>query len=188
MGGIIGRLFREFAICVSVAVAVSGVISLTMTPMLCAWLLNEPSAKTHGRVYRLAEGAFDVMLSTYRVGARSCPAPARADSGRHAGDHGRDHLAVRDRTEGPVPTAGHRSDHRCRQSRPRCFLRCNVRTHSAPRPYCHDRSGCRQRALLDRPGRDAEPGPHAHQPQTVRQSRCDGDTGHEPTEAEGRRR
>ena len=56
MGGIIGRLFREFAVCVSVAVAVSGVISLTMTPMLCAWLLDEPSAKRHGRLYRLAAG------------------------------------------------------------------------------------------------------------------------------------
>ena len=49
MGGIIGRLFREFAVCVSVAVAVSGIISLTMTPMLCAWLLGDQPAETHGR-------------------------------------------------------------------------------------------------------------------------------------------
>jgi multidrug efflux pump len=48
MGGIIGRLFREFAVCVSVAVAVSGVISLTMTPMLCAWLLSEPGSPADG--------------------------------------------------------------------------------------------------------------------------------------------
>ena len=72
MGGIIGRLFREFAICVSVAVAVSGVISLTMTPMLCAWLLDEPAERPTAGFIAWLEGAFDVMLGSYRTGSIVC--------------------------------------------------------------------------------------------------------------------
>ena len=68
MGGIIGRLFREFAVCVSVAVAVSGVVSLTMTPMLCAWLLGKRSVETHGALYRFFERVFDSMLHHYATG------------------------------------------------------------------------------------------------------------------------
>jgi multidrug efflux pump len=68
MGGIIGRLIREFAVCVSVAVAVSGVISLTMTPMLCAWLLGHRPAEAHGRLYRVSERAFEGMLRRYANG------------------------------------------------------------------------------------------------------------------------
>jgi multidrug efflux pump len=68
MGGIIGRLFREFAVCVSAAVAVSGVISLTMTPMLCAWLLGHRPAETHGRLYRLSQRAFEGVLRSYSHG------------------------------------------------------------------------------------------------------------------------
>jgi multidrug efflux pump len=68
MGGIIGRLFREFAVCVSVAVAVSGIISLTLTPMLCAWLLGQQNARTHGGLYRQAQRAFDALLRRYANG------------------------------------------------------------------------------------------------------------------------
>jgi multidrug efflux pump len=68
MGGIIGRLFREFAVCVSVAVAVSGIISLTITPMLCAWLLGKQSARTHGGLYRQAQRAFEALLRRYANG------------------------------------------------------------------------------------------------------------------------
>ncbi len=68
MGGIIGRLFREFAVCVSAAVAVSGVISLTMTPMLCAWLLGHRSVGTHGSLYRVAQRIFGELLHRYANG------------------------------------------------------------------------------------------------------------------------
>ena len=49
MGGIIGRLFREFAVTISVAIAVSLVVSLTTTPMMCAWLLKAKDEEKHGR-------------------------------------------------------------------------------------------------------------------------------------------
>ena len=63
MGGIVGRLFREFAVTLSVAIAVSMVISLTATPMMCAYLLKqEPS---HGWMYRTSERAFEWVVRLY---------------------------------------------------------------------------------------------------------------------------
>jgi multidrug efflux pump subunit AcrB len=65
MGGIIGRLFREFAVTLSVAIAISMVISLTTTPMMCAYLLGEHQGERHGRWYRASQRAFDWMHSHY---------------------------------------------------------------------------------------------------------------------------
>ncbi len=67
MGGIVGRLFREFAITLSTAIFVSMVISLTTTPMMCALLLKHEKDQKHGRLYTLSEKFFDGMLSIYRV-------------------------------------------------------------------------------------------------------------------------
>ena len=66
MGGIVGRLFREFAITLSTAILVSMVISLTTTPTMCAYLLKSEHGKEHGRIYRANERFFDWMLSLYR--------------------------------------------------------------------------------------------------------------------------
>jgi multidrug efflux pump len=66
MGGIVGRLFREFAITLSTAILVSMVISLTTTPMMCAYLLKDEKHIKHGRMYRLSERFFDWVLSLYR--------------------------------------------------------------------------------------------------------------------------
>jgi len=67
MGGIVGRLFREFAITVSTAILVSMVVSLTTTPAMCAHFLKAHSPEeTHGRAYRLSETFFSGMLSVYR--------------------------------------------------------------------------------------------------------------------------
>jgi multidrug efflux pump len=63
MGGIVGRLFREFAITLSVAIAVSLVVSLTTTPMMCAHLLKEQ--KSHGWLYETSERAFNWVVSMY---------------------------------------------------------------------------------------------------------------------------
>ena len=66
MGGIVGRLFREFAVTLSTAVFVSMIISLTTTPMMCAYLLKNERKKEHGRVYMATEHVFDWVLSMYR--------------------------------------------------------------------------------------------------------------------------
>ncbi|MCA1583090.1 MAG: multidrug efflux RND transporter permease subunit [Acidobacteria bacterium] len=65
MGGIVGRLFREFAVTLSVAIAVSLVVSLTTTPMMCAKLLKPHAAQSHGRFYKASERAFDWILGRY---------------------------------------------------------------------------------------------------------------------------
>jgi multidrug efflux pump len=65
MGGIVGRLFREFAVTLSVAILVSLVISLTTTPMMCALLLQHDRPEDHGRLYTTSEKFFSWMLRTY---------------------------------------------------------------------------------------------------------------------------
>ena len=65
MGGIVGRLFREFAMTVSCAVLVSAFVSLTLTPMMCSRFLAPPP-KQHGRAYRMMEAVFDGMIGFYR--------------------------------------------------------------------------------------------------------------------------
>jgi hydrophobe/amphiphile efflux-1 (HAE1) family protein len=68
MGGIIGRLFREFAVTVSVAVVASAFVSLTLTPVLCSLFLKEQTLHGRGRFNRIAERGFDWMLRTYDRG------------------------------------------------------------------------------------------------------------------------
>jgi len=70
MGGIVGRLFREFAVTLAAAVFVSMVISLTTTPMMCAKLLGNPKDQAHGRFYQLSETLFRRMLAGYERGLR----------------------------------------------------------------------------------------------------------------------
>jgi len=66
MGGIVGRLFREFAVTLSAAILVSMVISLTTTPMMCAYLLKSERDVKHGRMYVQSERFFDWILGFYR--------------------------------------------------------------------------------------------------------------------------
>ena len=66
MGGIVGRLLREFAMTVAIAVAVSAVISLTLTPMMCARFLSSHDDARHGWMYRVIERFFDALLGGYR--------------------------------------------------------------------------------------------------------------------------
>ena len=66
MGGIVGRLFREFAITLSTAILVSMAISLSTTPMMCAYLLRNQHQQKHGRMYMATERMFDRILDFYR--------------------------------------------------------------------------------------------------------------------------
>ncbi|MGA2886803.1 MAG: efflux RND transporter permease subunit [Terracidiphilus sp.] len=70
MGGIVGKLFREFAVTLSVAIAVSLLVSLTTTPMLCAKFLKSRDESRHGRIYRASERAFEWLHSEYATGLR----------------------------------------------------------------------------------------------------------------------
>ena len=66
MGGIIGRLFREFAVTLATAILVSMIISLTTTPMMCSRVLRAEKDVKHGRIYRWSERAFNKILHGYR--------------------------------------------------------------------------------------------------------------------------
>jgi multidrug efflux pump len=66
MGGIIGRLFREFAMVISISIMISLAVSLATTPMMCAVLLRSDTGEGHGWFYRTSERFFDAMLEAYR--------------------------------------------------------------------------------------------------------------------------
>jgi multidrug efflux pump len=65
MGGIVGRLFREFAVTLSAAIGVSLLVSLTTTPMMCAKFLKPLDREKHGRIYRAGERVFNWVLNNY---------------------------------------------------------------------------------------------------------------------------
>src|ERR1700756_182912 len=66
MGGLVGRLFREFAMTITVSIVISLVVSLTTTPMMCAVLLRGERGRPHGRIYRVSERVFEALLNFYR--------------------------------------------------------------------------------------------------------------------------
>jgi hydrophobe/amphiphile efflux-1 (HAE1) family protein len=65
LGGVMGRLFREFSVTIGVAVLVSGVISLTLVPMLCSRYLREGSHRQHGRLYEWSENGYQWLIRVY---------------------------------------------------------------------------------------------------------------------------
>ncbi|WP_298014074.1 efflux RND transporter permease subunit [uncultured Castellaniella sp.] len=66
MGGIVGRLFREFAVTVVMTIGLSVLVTLTLTPMLCSKFLRDLQHVRHGRVYQAFERGFDILLGAYR--------------------------------------------------------------------------------------------------------------------------
>lgn len=70
MGGYVGKLFQEFAVTITASLLLSLVISLTLTPMMCARLLKDDSRRKHGRIYLLFERGFDALLALYARGLR----------------------------------------------------------------------------------------------------------------------
>jgi len=70
MGGVMGRLLHEFAVTIACAVLISGVVSLTLTPMLCSRFLRPPAAERHGRIYNASERIFQGMLDAYQWSLR----------------------------------------------------------------------------------------------------------------------
>jgi multidrug efflux pump len=70
MAGIVGRLFREFAVTLSIAILVSLLVSLTLTPMMSARLLEREAGHKHGRIYQFNERAFNFLLRSYDRGLK----------------------------------------------------------------------------------------------------------------------
>jgi hydrophobic/amphiphilic exporter-1 (mainly G- bacteria), HAE1 family len=70
MPGILGRLFHEFAVTICIAILISGVVSLSLTPMLCSRFLRPPRTEQHGRFYQATERVFDALLRVYERSLR----------------------------------------------------------------------------------------------------------------------
>src|SRR4029077_15108937 len=68
MGGIIGRLFREFAITVTITILVSAFVALTLSPMMCSLFLKDERKARHGRAYLFIERGFERLLRLYTRG------------------------------------------------------------------------------------------------------------------------
>ncbi|UDL89127.1 efflux RND transporter permease subunit [Mesorhizobium sp. PAMC28654] len=68
MGGIVGRLFREFALTLTLTIAISTIVSLTLTPMMAAYLIKPMEGRQHGRLYRWSERAFEALQNAYGRG------------------------------------------------------------------------------------------------------------------------
>src|SRR5208283_171088 len=68
MSGIIGRLFREFAVTMAMTICVSAIVALTLTPMMASRFLKSHDEEHHGRLYKFSEGAFDALARGYERG------------------------------------------------------------------------------------------------------------------------
>ena len=99
MGGMVGRLFREFAVTLSVAIIVSLFVSLTTTPMMCARLLKPEQSTSHGWWYRVSERFFEGHARRLRDESGLGAAASAQHARRDAGDHGTQHLPLRHRSQ-----------------------------------------------------------------------------------------
>ncbi len=118
MGGIVGRLFREFAVMLSTAIVVSMVISLTTTPMMCAHVLKPQEDEKHGRLYRLSERFFNFILGKYTHSLRWVLDNPWLRHHRSRARRSRSTSSSVFRTpQGLLPAAGHRR-HRWRRAGP----------------------------------------------------------------------
>ena len=70
MGGLVGRIFREFAVTIGVAVLISGIVSLTLVPMLCSRFIRQSAHAGHGKLYGIMERGFEAWLKLYAAGLR----------------------------------------------------------------------------------------------------------------------
>jgi multidrug efflux pump len=108
MAGIVGRLFREFAVTLSVSILVSLLVSLTMTPMMCSRLLKREQGQAHGRIYRINENAFDSIVRVYDRGLKWVLGHEAFTLGNPADNDCRECLSSGDRAQGIFPLGGHR--------------------------------------------------------------------------------
>ena len=102
MGGILGRLFHEFAAVIMVAILISGFVSLSLTPMLCSRFMKPPSEK-HNALYRTSERFFDGMRDSVRVDTARGDSPSLCDADGGGGNGGCDGLVVSVSPKGFIP-------------------------------------------------------------------------------------
>ena len=110
MGGIVGRLFREFAITVSMTIFVSALVSLTLTPMMCSRFMRDKRQVGMDASTVSSERGFELLLAGYRKSLDVALRHHRIDLCRVRRDIGRDRLSLRHHPEGLFPATGYRPD------------------------------------------------------------------------------
>ena len=168
MGGIVGRLFREFAVTLSTAVVVSMVVSLTTTPMMCAKLLRPETDESHGRFYRSSQRVFDRALAGYSIGLSwvlQAFAPDARDSSRHARTQ---RVPVLGHSQGLLSAAGHGAPDGRNPGRSGHLVPVDARSAHAVRRHHQGRSVCRScDRICRRQCRQHQHGPHVHRAQAA---------------------
>ena len=110
MGDIVGRLFREFAVTLSVTILVSAVVSLTLTPMMCAQLLRHKPDRKQARFYDASERGLTGIIEFYGRTLSGCFEHQTRDAGGGGGDAGAHDRALRSDPQGIFSGAGYRRD------------------------------------------------------------------------------
>ena len=170
MGDVVGRLFREFAITLAVAILLSAVVSLTLTPMMCARLLRHVPVAEQGRFFRKSGEWFDRVIARYAthadVGARP-PGRHAARGDRHARAH---HRALHRDSQGLLPRPGHGRDPGHLGSLADDLVRRDGRAPAGAGEGDPAGPGGGEPVVVHRrrrPESDAEQRPLPHQPQTA---------------------
>ncbi len=150
MGGIVGRLFREFAMTISIAILISLAISLATTPMMCAVLLRSESGQRHGRLYRASERFFEGMLNFYRRTLTAALRHPRSIMLILAIVLGLNFYLYDHHPEGLLPAAGHRADRRHHPGGSEHFVSVDAAEADAVRHHHQAGSRGRDRRRLHR--------------------------------------
>ena len=113
MRDIVGRLFREFAVTLAVTILMSAIISLTLTPMMCAKLLKHRGDKKQSRFYRASERFYERIIAFYGRTLKVRVEVSDHDSAGDGGNFSSDSIFICSRAEGFLPGSGHWSDTGC---------------------------------------------------------------------------
>jgi multidrug efflux pump len=157
MGGIVGRLFREFAVALSVAILMSLLISLTTTPMMCARLLKPHGHEKHGFLYNMSESGFNLILRGYE---KSLSWVLKNQPGTLMVTFATIALTVYLYVI-VFPAAGHGTHGRADSGRSGQFVSGHAGPRDAGGERGHGRSGHRQRQRLRRRRQRLQQGVHA---------------------------
>ena len=192
MGGIIGRLFREFAVTLTMTIAVSAVVSLTLTPMLASRFLTAAKDAHHGRLYQLSERGFAALLKAYERGLDvSAQIPLRHADGFLRVSRTVDR-PVRGDPERVLSATGHRADQRHFAGGAGRLVRPNGAAAGGARRDRSQGSGRRPRRDVDRRHRQrAQRRAALHHPKASRPAHGHGGSDHRafgPATRQGRGR
>ena len=179
MGGIIGRLFREFAVTLSMAIVVSAFVSLTLTPMMASRFLKPPQEAHHGRLYALSERGFDALLRGYDARPRCRAAIPLHHALRVLRDRRALGLSVRDHPQGLLSATGHRPHHRHFRGGAGCLARRHDEASAGAGRDRAEGSGRRSRRNVHgRHGQCAEQRTHVHHSEAARGASRECRSGH----------